>query len=401
MGDERQEPTWTEAGLRKIQPTGKREQFTDPSTPGLVLLMTPAGVKTFYLVYRAGGGRAGKKRWHKIGRLGVDGGLEWARGQAVILRGKVREGADPQASRKEARSAKPGATVAELCDRFEKDYLDGGKVLPSTAVGYKQHIKAHIRPELGKLQVAEVRPTHITALLDKVAEGAPGQANRLRSTLSRMFNRAELWELRPPRTNPVAGQDKQPSTPRTVRLTPAQVKRLGTVLADADERWEAKAAVVILLTTGMRLSEVKGNVAAKIAPLPWASVDLEAGVIRLAHHKTVRKAGVKTVYLFPQLVAYLKALPREGDLVLADYRNVHGAWQRIRKAAKLGDVTLHDLRHTFTSFGDDLGFSEATRAALVGHKAGTMTGRYTHKVDSALASAAATIGGHLWGLLGF
>lgn len=392
---------WTEAGLRNLKPTGKREQFTDPTAPGLVLLMTPAGVKTFYLVYRVGGGRAGKKRWHKIGRLGVDGGLEWSRGQAIILRGKVREGADPQGARQESRTAKPGTTVADLCDRFEKDYLNAGKVQPSTAVGYRQHIKAHIRPELGKLTVAEVRPTQITALLETVAAGAPGQANKLRATLSRMFNRAELWELRPPRTNPVAGQDKHESTPRTVRLSEVQVKRLGATLAKVDECWQAKAAVVMLLCTGMRLSEVKGNASKEIDPLPWAWVDLKAGVIRLAHHKTVKKMGSKTVYLCPELVVYLKALPRENDLVLADYRNVHGAWQRIRKAAKLGDVTLHDLRHTFTSFGDDLGFSEATRAALVGHKAGTMTGRYTHKVDTALAGAAATIGGHLWGLLGF
>jgi integrase len=391
---------WTEAGLRALQPTGKREQFTDPTTPGLVLLMTPAGAKTFYLVYRAGGGRAGRKRWHKIGRFGVDGGLEWAQRRAVVLRGRVQEGQDPQETRKAGRGAKPGYTVADLCDRFERDYLDAEKVRPSTAVGYRQHIKAHIRPELGGLTVAEVRPTHITALLESVAKRSPGQANKLRATLSRMFNRAELWELRSAGSNPVRGQDRQPSTPRTVRLSEAQVQRLGAALRDSGEGWQAKAGVVILLLTGMRLSEVKGNAAKKIAPLPWSAVDLEAGVVRLEWHKTAKKVGAKTVYLCPELVAYLKALPKAGPLVLADYRNMHGAWQRLRKAADLPGVTLHDLRHTFTSFGDDLGFSEATRAALVGHKAGTMTGRYTHKVDSALAGAAAKIGGHLWGLLG-
>jgi hypothetical protein len=35
--------------------------------------------------------------------------------------------------------------------------------------------------------------------------------------------------------------------------------------------------------------------------------------------------------------------------------------------ARLEDVTLHTLRHTFASIAGDLGFSELTIAALLGH----------------------------------
>lgn len=397
----RSDVRWTEAGLRSIKPTGKREQFSDPTTPGLVLLMTPAGVKTWYLVYRAGGGRTGTKRWFKLGRLGVDLGLTTARSLALKKRGEIASGADPQAERKAARRKVEGLTVNDLCDRFEREYLDGGKVAGSTAVGYKQHLKSAIRPKLGLIEIREVTTAHVAEFLSEIASEAPGQADKVRATLSRMFNRAELWGLRDQMTNPVRGQDRAQSTHRRIRLTNDQVVALGAYLREPREPWQARAFVAILLCTGMRSGEIAGNTSKKISPLPWSDVDLDAGVIRLEHHKSAKSIGTKTVYLCPQVVAYMRSMHRENDLVLGGWKNAAGAWDRCREAIGVPEVRIHDLRHTFTSVGDDLGYSEATRGALVGHTAGTMTARYTHKLSKDLQDAAAAIGGHLWNLLGF
>ena len=46
------------------------------------------------------------------------------------------------------------------------------------------------------------------------------------------------------------------------------------------------------------------------------------------------------------------------------------------------------LRHSFASTANDLGFTEATIAAMLGHSRGTVTSRYVHHVDSALVAAA-------------
>ena len=51
--------------------------------------------------------------------------------------------------------------------------------------------------------------------------------------------------------------------------------------------------------------------------------------------------------------------------------------------AKLEDVTPHTLRHTFASVAAELGFSELTIAALLGHAARGVTQRYIH-IDEAL-----------------
>lgn len=60
----------------------------------------------------------------------------------------------------------------------------------------------------------------------------------------------------------------------------------------------------------------------------------------------------------------------------------------MKERAGLDGVTLHTLRHSFASVAGDLGYSEATIGALLGHASGTVTGRYTHILDAVLIAAA-------------
>lgn len=60
---------------------------------------------------------------------------------------------------------------------------------------------------------------------------------------------------------------------------------------------------------------------------------------------------------------------------------------RICAQAKIDDVTPHVLRHTFASIAAELGLSELTIAALLGHASRGVTQRYVH-FDTALMSAA-------------
>ena len=74
-------------------------------------------------------------------------------------------------------------------------------------------------------------------------------------------------------------------------------------------------------------------------------------------------------------------------------------WTKILENTDLASITPHVLRHSFASIGNDLGFTEATIAALVGHSRGTITSRYIHTVDTALIMAADSIAGYIQGLL--
>jgi hypothetical protein len=74
-------------------------------------------------------------------------------------------------------------------------------------------------------------------------------------------------------------------------------------------------------------------------------------------------------------------------------------WQKLVQDSPLSDVTPHILRHSFASIANDLGFTEVTIAALVGHAKGSVTSKYIHTLDTALIMAADTISGYIQGLL--
>ena len=51
------------------------------------------------------------------------------------------------------------------------------------------------------------------------------------------------------------------------------------------------------------------------------------------------------------------------------------------------DITPHVLRHSFASQAGDMGYSEPTIGAIIGHKGHTITSRYIHAADAVLLAA--------------
>jgi integrase len=91
----------------------------------------------------------------------------------------------------------------------------------------------------------------------------------------------------------------------------------------------------------------------------------------------------------------LRSLTPSSDLVFPATRgkgHMSGFPKIWAKIAKLGelppDVTPHTLRHSFASLAGDLGYSETTIAALLGHKGRSITSRYVHSADAVLLAAA-------------
>ena len=105
--------------------------------------------------------------------------------------------------------------------------------------------------------------------------------------------------------------------------------------------------------------------------LKWDYIDLEARELRLPDSKS----GAKTVYLGDAAIGRLRSIERinGNDHVIigkkpgAHLQDLQRSWRRIRKAARLDDVRIHDLRHSFASRGLVVGENLPMIGKLLGH----------------------------------
>ncbi len=66
---------------------------------------------------------------------------------------------------------------------------------------------------------------------------------------------------------------------------------------------------------------------------------------------------------------------------------IQNYWQKVRDEAGLGDVRLHDLRHSYASVALMNGATVPTIARLLGHNDTATTLKYTHLNHTAVRAA--------------
>jgi integrase len=190
-----------------------------------------------------------------------------------------------------------------------------------------------------------------------------------------MFAQAESWNLREAFSNPCRGVKKFKEKKRERFLSSDELTRLGAALNI--EELEAPSAVTcirLLIFTGCRLSEIQ--------KLKSSYIDLKSKMILLPDSNT----GKKTIYLGQAAIEELQRTRRIVGNPYVIVGNIHGqylsdmqkSWRRIRTAAELGDVRIHDLRHTFASDGVAMGQGLPIIGKLLGHSQSQTTARYAH-----------------------
>lgn len=358
----------------------------------------------YVLKYRTADGR---QRWHTIGRHGAPWTPETTRSEAQRLLGDVAKGIDPGAEKQAKRHA---VTVAELCQRYLDD-AEAGRVLvregrpkkPGTLEGDRGRINGHILPLLGKLPVAAVTRQDVEQFRHSVASGETarqaktkprgvsrvsggrGVATRTIGLLGAIFRYAVDHGMRT--DNPAHGVRKYAENKRERSLADAEYAALGEALrATEGTMWpQAVACARFLALSGWRVGEA--------LLLRWGDVDLARRTATLPDTKTGRSMRP----LSRGACEVLLGLSRGADdaLVFPATRGSNpmvGFKKMLRRlvgsAGLPADVTAHVLRHSFASVAADLGYSEPTIAALIGHKGQTVTSRYMHAADAVLLAAA-------------
>lgn len=389
--------------------------------PGFGCRVRPTGSKSFIAQYRVGGRNAPTRKVTvgSYGRLTVD---EARKAAKVILAG-AELGQDEAVQRAKKRAE---MTVAQLCDEYLRDGCDLKK--ESTLVTDRSRIERHIKPLLGRKQIGDVTRADIERLMRDVAAGktaadiktkkqgraivtgGKGAATRTVRLLGGIFTYAvERGYIA---ANPRSGVKTYTDTKGERFLSSDELKRLGDALREAEtvglpwvfnEGKKAKhrpveeanrreviaphavAAIRLLLLTGCRAGEILG--------LRWRDVDFERGVLNLPDSKT----GAKKVVLGAPALEVLSETPRVGEFVIAGAdpkkprSDLKRPWSRIAAHAGLGEVRLHDLRHSFASVGAAAGMGLGMVGKLLGHASPTTTARYSHLADDPVRRAADNI----------
>ena len=396
--------------------------------------------KSYFVSY--GTGRRHSSRRVTIGQHGRPWTVETARKEARRRMGVVADGADPAVERATERRTpsmaafalryvrevavgdkKPSSTRADIGNLtrllFADPASDEAQAFRSRLLTELEHrredgpepegdwpgegaLRDGVLSAFGRLRLDKVGSEDVRAVKN-ANEKTPTGANRKLALLSHIFSTAEQWELRPQNSNPCKRVDHFSEMKRERFLSEEELARLGTALASAEalakaDKTPAEGAVDQVACDAIRLLVFTGCRMSEVLTLQWDQVDLEVGAMRLPETK---ESTPKTVVLNAPALRILAGRPKiEGNPFAFPGRrhgrhltDIEHPWQRIRKAAGLDDVRLHDLRHGFASVAVAGGASLPIIGKLLGHSQPATTARYTHLLANLSSSPLRKVSG--------
>ena len=246
------------------------------------------------------------------------------------------------------------------------------------------------------VQLSAITGPQITGIRDQLIRKGrkPATVNRYLATLRAILRKArDEWGT--------LGE-----VPR-IKLLPQDNERIRWLTLDEEARLLDAACsqphihdlIVFLLGTGARLAEA--------LELCWSEVDLKRQprpmVSFLVTKKKIRRSvplDRRTEHLLRRLYAerpkdeprvFLRRLPgtpsKGTKPSINPISRPHGAWSTAVKKAKIDDLVMHDLRHTFASRLIQRKVPIVAVSKLLGHKNLKMTMRYAHLAPDDLDEA--------------
>ena len=356
----------------------ERTDFVDFDNPGLLLRVTPRGVKSWAYLYRRKGD--GLRRMLTLGTF-PRMGLKDAREAMVARRKAINDGADPAGGVQEAKKVE---TVDQMLDRYLKNK-------PPKSAKWRDEVvrifNKDVRPAIGRLKVTAVTKGHIQAILNSIKDrGSEIAANRTQAALRRALN----WAVAEGhiKVNPALGiEPRGEEKPRDRSLSEAEIRAFWTGLDSASMQPGTKLALRLALVTGQRIGEVCGAEQVDI------DFDRAIWLIPAERSKNRREHSVPLSPMALQLFTEAMTIAGESRLVFPSrsagplYReqplDPHGVAHAMRRELpELGlqddPATPHDLRRTAASNFAAMGIPESIIARLLNHTSEigkTITGR--------------------------
>jgi integrase len=315
--------------------------------------------------------------------------------------------------------APPGKlAVGEYLQRWLEDYAKGNTA-PRTFQRYDEIVRLHLIPALGAILLAKLRPQHIQAYYSKARQSGrvDGKVGGLSAQtvlhhhrlLREALHHAVRWQLLA--RNPAdAVEAPRPQRHEMRVLTPEGVQRLLAACRDPDFH----AIVFVAVATGLRLGE--------LLALRWSDVDLKGGSVHVT--RTLQYVlGQGLMFREPKTSRSRRnvSLSRDTVAVLSEHRrrqlerrlavgpayedqglvfagpagkpippySVSQRFATLVKAAGVGPLRFHDLRHTSATLMLSAGVHPKVVSERLGHSGVAITlDTYSHVLPGLQEEAA-------------
>jgi integrase len=300
-----------------------------------------------------------------------------------------------------------GAPTNQTLDAFLKDWLASIKptVEPSTYAQYENHVRLHISPLLGGIDVAKLRPADVRRLIaDRLAAKAingkggdrertlsPNTVAHIVTTLRIALETGVREQVLTINAAALAGKLPRSERPPVEPMTQAEAARL---VAAFEEHWLGPL-VRLLAGSGLRLGEALS--------LNQGDVYPEEGFVRIRKSKTTIRAVPVSRDALEGCAEARRRAPRigkdeplffgprrnrHGDLARLDRHSVSHAVPKVIEAAGLHRLTPHGFRHGVATILVSKGVHMRAIADQLGHANPSMTARvYAHVVPETQRAA--------------
>ena len=357
----------------------------DNDVPGFGVRVMPSGRKSFVLQYRAGR----RSRRMVLGYVNVVT-PEQARTMASVTSLR-RDRRWPSGRRRRGNGEGLGRAVRCRAHRGAPEAIDAEGV-PAKPEEVHPPLLRQAADRRGEPRGGRPLPSQVP--------GVPYQANRCLEILSKMFNLAELWGLRPDGSNPRKHIKKYREEKRERFLSAAELRRVGEVL---DEMQAEGAGDVVSDRRGAaayshRLPSERDHDAEVELRRPTRRDAKPAGLQDRSQGRSHRQASGGCPAPHPALLGNPWVIT--GKLPGSRLSDLQPFWQRLRARAGLKDARIHDLRHTFASAAVAAGQGLPMIGKLLGHTQVGTTARYAHLAADPVKAAAEQVSGVLASAIG-
>ena len=263
---------------------------------------------------------------------------------------------------------------------------------------WEQHVRLHLKPTIGRLSLAKLRPLHVSGMYSTLAEKGVNPPMRKKVAITLSMALEDAVRLQYIATNPAKVVKKPKAKEPDIHPLDKEQSRAFLKATSTDR---LHAMYVLALDTGMRQGELFG--------LHWPEVDFENSVATIKHsleerdgHHRLKEpktaSSRRRIEVTPATLAALNEHRRQlckAGLYRPDgpvFVDTEGHWLRksnVRrrsfakalKKAGLLSIRFHDLRHTAATLMLLSGINVKAVAATLGHsKASTTLNIYAHKL---------------------